>query len=191
MQLLDSTRSGRFRRIKKRQITNQHHFRLVIHPELPSFLDPTLLGNGKYPHPLPVHPFADSVSLGTQLVGHPVYLPVKLGKSTYIQHLLHGSFRDNLTLPEPVFHHDGHPATGKIKRDLVNLHVIIFQVLHLQLLHVRQNSPIHQVLQSRLEITVEKSVPQHPFPVIATPVRVYILFQHDLIPCQRARLIRA
>ena len=118
-----------------------------------------------------------------------MYATVKLGKRTDFQHLFHGTFRDNLTLPLPVFHHHRHPPTGEIEGYLIHLLIIVFQVFQRKFLHVRKDGLVHQVLESGLEETVEIGMTQNAFFRILTTVGIDVFLQHNLVAGQGTGLV--
>ena len=189
MQLPDGTGSRRFGRIEESQIPDQHHVILILHTKITFLIQVTLLCHGQYPHTLLVHLLTDALGILLQFLRERTHLTSEFRMRTNLQHLFYRSLGDNLTLSLSVFHHHRHPATRKIERNLIHLPVIVLQMFHIQFLHVRQNRFIHQILQSRLEKTVEISMTQNTLLHIPAAIRIDILLQHNLVASQRTRLI--
>ena len=116
-------------------------------------------------------------------------LALVFGIGTDKEHLLHGAFRDKLPFPRFVLQDDGHTTAVEIKRDFINLFILIVPVFIPFFLGAGYDCHIDQVFQARLKVTIQISVA--PYADIRVAVDIQIAFQNDPVLRQRPGLVGA
>ena len=191
VQLLYGLRSRLLWWVEEGEIADEHHVLLVLDGKVVLLAQETLLRQSQHAHTQLVHLLHEAQRFRTHLLCQRQHLAVELGMRAHAEHLLHSALCDDLSLAAEVLHHYRHTAALEVERYLVHLLVRTAQRLQSQLLHVRENGTVHEVIQSCLEVAIEVSVAQNAVCLVLRAIHVHVSLQHDVVLRQRARLVGA
>ena len=177
------------RRIQEGQESYQHHICLIGSRELSDRRRIRFLRDGNDPHSSFIQPSRPGKHQTAHLIGKRQNFSSALGKRAACQHFFHGPLGHHLSLPALILHHHAHSAPFKIEGNLIHLPVALHQLGSSHFFLLLNDSKINQVLQSGLEIAVEKSMAKYP--VILFSVNIQMAFQDYPVLGQRSCFIRA
>ena len=189
-------RSGRggLGQVKEGQISDQNHIFLILRRKRAHRRRIRLLGQSQHAQAPFIQLSHALQHLFPHLSGQGDDLSVILGEGRDLKHFLCRSFCDHLPFPLLILHHNTHAAALKIKGNLIDLRIVFLQILKFrialhQCLGPLDDSPVQKIAKSCLVPAVQKRMAQNS--VVFLSVYIQMALQHNLILCQRSRLIGA
>ena len=170
--------------VQKSQVADKHHVTLVLYTESSNGRGIALLSNDQHAEALvieTVHRLKDPLA---HISRQRPDSAVTLGEGTDSQHLLYSSFGHHLSFSGLVLYHGAQPPAGKVKGNLVYLHIVLRQVhqplvLRFGLFRFADDGQIHEIFVAGLEVAVEIGVAQYPGVVLT--IHIEMVLQNHLV----------